>query len=90
MTGEFPFAAHYETHLGTSVILLLLIVGCAVAAEDERPIVDAAKVPVEPIANAALPTFPQIAVVEVVERRMAAVQAAFDASADHVGGAASP
>ena len=46
-----------KTHLGTSVILLLLIVGCAVAAEDERPIVDAAKVPVEPIANAALPTF---------------------------------
>jgi len=46
-----------KTRLGTSVVLLCLILGCAVSAEDERPIVDAAKVPVEPIANAALPTF---------------------------------
>jgi lysophospholipase L1-like esterase len=39
-----------------AALLLLFITGCAHPREDARPVVDASKVPVEKIANVALPT----------------------------------
>src|ERR1700744_991869 len=40
-----------------ALVFLIFVTGLLRAAEDERPVVDAAKVPVEKIGNAALPTF---------------------------------
>ena len=37
-------------------LVLLFVTGCAHTREDARPVVDASKVPVEKIANTAIPT----------------------------------
>ena len=46
-----------KIYLATFVIGLICATGPLRAAEDERPVIDASKVPVEKISNASLPTF---------------------------------